>query len=108
MLYRWAEKGDFVWLVTEEILDEYQEVLKRLGVRPNLIGSVINLIRERAEVVDVRASGEMSPDPKDDPFCRCSKEGNADFIVTLNSKDFPQERLRANVISPIAHGSRRT
>jgi hypothetical protein len=27
-------------------------------------------------------------------------EGNADFIVTLNPKDFSQERLRAKVISP--------
>jgi hypothetical protein len=49
LLYRWAEKGDFVWLVTEEIQEEYKEVLKRPGVRPNLIGTVMNLIRERAE-----------------------------------------------------------
>ena len=102
LLYRWAEKGNFVWLVTEDILDEYKEVLKRLGVRSNLIGTVVNLIRERAEQVDVRASFEISPDPKDDSFCLCSEEGNADFIVTLNPKDFPQERLKAKVISPVA------
>ena len=64
--------------------------------------AVINLIRERAEPVNVHASFEISPDPKDDPFCLCSEEGNADFIVTLNPKDFPQERLRAKVISPEA------
>lgn len=101
MLYRWAEKSDFVWLVTEEILDEYKEVLKRLGVRPTLIGTVVNLIREGSEVFDVRTSDKISPDPKDDPFCRCSEEGHADFIVTLNPKDFPQERLKARVISPV-------
>jgi len=101
LLYRWAEKGNFVWLVTEDILDEYKEVLKRLGVRPSLIGTVINLIRERAEQVHVHASFEISPDPKDDPFCLCAEEGNADFIVTLNPKDFPQERFRAKVISPV-------
>jgi hypothetical protein len=38
-----------------DILDEYKEVLKRLGVRSNRIGTVVNLIRERAEQVDVRA-----------------------------------------------------
>ena len=27
VLYKWAEKGNFVWLVTEDILDEYKEVL---------------------------------------------------------------------------------
>jgi predicted nucleic acid-binding protein len=102
LLHRWAEKSDFVWLVTEDILDEYKEVLKRLGVRPNLIGSVINLVRERAEKVGVHASFEISPDPKDDPFCLCSEEGDADFILTLNPNDFPQERLRARVIAPVA------
>ena len=45
LLYKWAEKSNFVWLVTEDILDEYKEVLKRLGVRSNLIGTVVNLIR---------------------------------------------------------------
>jgi predicted nucleic acid-binding protein len=102
LLYRWTEKGNFVWLVTEDILDEYKGVLKRLGVRSGLIGTVVNLIRERAEKVDVRAYFEISPDPKDDPFCHCSEEGNADFIITLNPKDFPQERLQAKVISPAA------
>ena len=66
VLHRWAEKNNFVWLVTEDILDEYKEVLKRLRVRPNLIGRVINLIRERAEEVRVHPSAEISPDPKDD------------------------------------------
>jgi predicted nucleic acid-binding protein len=102
LLHRWAEKSDFIWLVTEDILDEYKEVLKRLGVRPNLIGSVINLVRERAEQVGVHASFEISPDPKDEPFCLCSEEGDADFIVTLKPNDFPQEQLRARVIAPVA------
>ena len=102
MLYKWAEKGNFVWLVTEDILDEYKEILRRLDVRPNLIGAVIILIRERAEQVNVHASFEISADPKEDPFCLCSEEGDADFIVTLNPKDFPQERLKAKVISPAA------
>jgi uncharacterized protein len=100
VLHQWAEQNNFVWLVTEDILDEYKEVLKRLGVRPGLIGNVINLIRERAEEVKVRASAEISPDPKDDPFCLCAELGDADFIVTLNPKDFPQDHLKANVVSP--------
>ena len=35
-------ENNFIWLITEDILDEYKEVLKRLRVRPNLIGKVIN------------------------------------------------------------------
>lgn len=100
VLHRWAEKNNFVWLITEDILEEYKEVLKRLRVRPNLIGKVVNLIRERAEEVKVRPSVEISPDPKDDPFCLCAEQGKADFVVTLNLKDFPQDRLKATVILP--------
>ena len=100
VLHRWAEKNHFVWLITEDILDEYKEVLKRLRVRSALIGTVINLIRERAEEVKARSSIEISPDPKDDPFCRCADEGRADFVVTLNPKDFPEELLQARVVPP--------
>jgi predicted nucleic acid-binding protein len=100
LLHRWAEKNNFVWLITEDILEEYKEVLKRLRVRPNLIGKVVNLIGERAEEVKIRPSIEISPDPKDDPFCLCAEQGKADFIVTLNLKDFPEDRLKATVVLP--------
>ena len=100
VLHKWAEKSNFIWLVTDDILDEYKEVLKRLGVRRNLIGRVVSLIREGAEEVEVRSSIEISPDPKDESFCLCAEEGKADLIVTLNPSDFPQERLRAKVIVP--------
>jgi predicted nucleic acid-binding protein len=100
VLHKWAERNNFVWVMSDDILEEYKEVLKRLRVRPNLIGSVINLIRERAEEIKVRSSVELSPDPKDDPFCMCAEQGKADFIVTLNPKDFLQIRLKAKVVSP--------
>lgn len=98
LLREWAERDNFVWLVTEDILDEYKEVLKRLRVRPSLIGKVINLIRERAEEVKVQVSAQISPDPNDDEFCLCAESGKADFVVTLNPKDFPEDRLKANVV----------
>jgi uncharacterized protein len=100
VLHRWAQQDSFVWLMTEDILEEYKEVLKRLRVRPSLIGKVINLIRERAEEVKVQVSAQISPDPNDDVFCLCAKSGNADFVVTLNPKDFPEDRLKANVVPP--------
>ncbi len=100
LLREWADKGNFVWLITEEILDEYKEVLKRLKVRPALIGKIVNLVRERAEEVESRGALGISPDPKDDPFCLCAENGKADFLVTLNPNDFPQEQLKAVVLSP--------
>ena len=48
----------FIWLVSEDIISEYKEVLTRPGVRRNLVGEVINLLREEAEIIDVRTRRE--------------------------------------------------
>jgi uncharacterized protein len=100
ILQKWSNRNHFIWLITEEILDEYKEVLRRCGVRRNTIGRIINMIRERAEEIAVRSSVEISPDPEDDAFCFCAECGKADFIVTLNPKNFPQDRLKAIVLRP--------
>lgn len=100
LLRDWIEKNTFIWLISDEILLEYKRILARLGVRRTLIGKVINLLREEAEYVVVSAVPNISPDPDDDPFCACAERGRADFIVTLNPKDFPQESLSAHVIRP--------
>lgn len=100
LLRRWIEHGHFTWLVTEAILDEYREVLARCGVRRSLIGRIVNLLREEAMLVEPRRSIDAAPDPDDAPFWECADAGAADFIVTLNARDFPQARLAAKVILP--------
>lgn len=52
----------------EDIISKYKEVLTRLDVRRNLVGEVINLLREEAEIVDFRMTGDASPDPDDNSF----------------------------------------
>lgn len=99
-LREWLENDTFTWLLTEEILSEYKQVLTRLGVRRNLVGQIINLLREEGEFVDVRGESDISPDPDDNVFCDCAEDGAAAFIATLNRKDFPQKKLLAKVISP--------
>lgn len=81
-------------------MSEYKVILRRLRVRPHRIGTVINLIRERAEKVEIRSNRAISPDPDDDPICLCAMDGEADFLVTLNLRDFPQDRLTAKVVKP--------
>jgi predicted nucleic acid-binding protein len=100
LLRDWIENGTFIWLVTEDILAEYKAILRHLGVRRRVIGTLINLLREEAETVRVSRSAELSPDPGDDAFCDCAEQGRADFVLTLNPADFPQEKLRARVIVP--------
>jgi len=100
LLKDWIEGDTFVWLVTDEIMVEYKRVLARLGVRRPLIGKIVNLLRDEAEFVHSPTLPNISPDPGDDPFCGCAEAGRADFIVTLNPKDFPQQLMSAHVITP--------
>ena len=86
--------------MSDEILLEYKRVLGRLGVRRHLIGKIVNLLREEAELVPAAALPNISPDPGEDPFCACAEAGLAAFIVALNPKDFPQSLLSAHVIRP--------
>lgn len=99
-LRHWIEKDTFLWLTSEDILTEYREVLQRLGVGRHLVGRVFNLLAEETEFIRAPQSAEAWPDPGDAPFWECATTGKADFIVTLNTKDFPQERLPARVIEP--------
>lgn len=99
-LHDWIESDTFTWLVTSDILDEYTEVLARLGVRRAVIGRLVNLLRTEAEFVETKRTVAAEPDPGDAPFWTCADLGAADFIVTLNTKDFPQSRLSAKVIAP--------
>ena len=87
----WIEYATFTWLVSEDIVSEYKEVLTRLGVRRNLVGEVINLLREEAEFVDVRITSDASPDPDDNPFCACAEQGRATFIATINREGLPSK-----------------
>ena len=97
---RWVEQRTFVWLISDEILEEYREVLARLGVRGSLIGKIVNTLRAKGERVKSGPTRNLSPDRDDNHICDCAEYGDADFIVTLNPKDFPQASLRAKVISP--------
>lgn len=100
LIRAWVKRRTFTWLVSDEILEEYRDVLRRVKVRRPTIGRVLNLLAEAAEVVSSGPHRGLSPDPDDEPFCACAEEGDADFIVTLNPADFPGDRLSAKVISP--------
>jgi len=57
-------------------------------------------LRHPSEEVKVRASTQISPDPKDDAFYLCAEFGKEDFLITLNPRDFPQARLKTRVLLP--------
>jgi len=103
LLATWVERRHFVWLYSDDVFDEYQGVLSTKRVRRNLIGRIINMLRRKGERVTVGVPLNLSPDPDDNHICDCAEYGEADFIITLNPDDFPQDRLHARVVSPDDH-----
>jgi predicted nucleic acid-binding protein len=89
-------------LYSQEILTEYREVLSRLIVPRNAAGRFINLLGQCGEEVSKPATGEFSPDPKDDSFYHCALGGDADYIITDNVRDFPpvRNRKRPRIVTP--------
>ena len=100
LIKRWISYGSFTWLYSADIVAEYKHILAKKGVRPNTIGKIINLLRDEGSEVLVSHSHEISPDYTDNPFCDCAIEGEADYVVTNNLRDFPQGNMNSTVISP--------
>jgi predicted nucleic acid-binding protein len=103
LVLTWRDDPEvFTWLYSQEILTEYREILSRLKVPRNAAGRFINLLGQCGEEVTEPATGEYSPDPKDDPFYHCALGGDADFIITDNVRDFPpvRNRKRPRIITP--------
>ena len=63
LLHDWLENETFTWLVTEDVLTEYKEVLARLGVRRHLIGKIVNRLRSDVAHALLRAASALMPAP---------------------------------------------
>ena len=91
LLERWLDrkKRSFDLILTEDILDEYKEVLNRLRVRAAHTGNLIASLRRGGVLVQTWYSVEISPDPADDIFFAAAIAGKAKAIITSNPKHFP-------------------
>lgn len=82
--------GVFELAVSEEILQEIAATLqkpsiqKELFLKPEEIGEIVNLIRERAFIVtkDLYQTDRITADPDDNKFLACALEAQADFVVS--------------------------
>lgn len=87
--------GEVIPLLSEEILNEYHEVLRRKKFRfsEELISGLLNVIEKYGEMIMPSPTGEILPDMKDLPFYEVVVEKQADdaYLVTGNIKHFPKK-----------------
>ena len=99
-----ALKGKVRLFLSEELLREYEGVLKRpkfkLGEKE--IGNSMKLIRKK--VVKVEPANKLTKikkDLADNRVLECALEAQVNFIVTGNKKHFPFGRFhKAKVVNP--------
>jgi putative PIN family toxin of toxin-antitoxin system len=87
--------------VSAEILAEYAEVLARreLKIRKGLRLQLLELIRNRSQLVRPSMRLNVASDPDDNIFLECADAAKADYLVTGNQKHFPRFWKRTAVIT---------
>ena len=87
--------------VSEPIIEEYSRVLARpyLRISKGLRQRLLQLIRNRSNVVVPRRRIEAALDPDDNMFLECADAARADYLVTGNLKHFPKFWKNTKVIA---------
>ena len=88
--------------VSQPILDEYVDVLSRpeLKIRKGLRLQLLQLIRNRSNLVVPSRRLEVAGDPDDNRFLECADTARADYLVTGNLRHFPRFWKKTKIITP--------
>jgi uncharacterized protein len=90
---------DYEWVVSEEILAEYQEVLSRRKLKLTDVQKErwLNLIQGSTQLIDVSIEIDFPRDQKDAKFIACALSANADFLIT-GDRDFTEVQSLDNTL----------
>lgn len=85
--------GEVIPLFSDEIMKEYEEVLRRkkFGFSDDMVLTLLSAIEKYGEKIIPKSSGEILPDMKDLPFYEVVLDKREDeaYLVTGNIKHFP-------------------
>jgi uncharacterized protein len=103
----WRESRKLQLVVSEGVVQEYAEVLRRLNVDESLILRFIERLESRETVtwVNLGPRSEASRDPDDNVFLSTAISGRAAYVVS-NDHDLldisvqERKRLRFSIVSP--------
>ena len=83
LLVALLQTGDYLEVVSQALLDEYQDVLERKSDKSReAIEAEIALVAARARFVQAQESVSISRDPDDNRILECALAGQADYIIT--------------------------
>jgi putative PIN family toxin of toxin-antitoxin system len=93
---------DWDWMVSQEILDEYRELLHRqkFKLSPEVIEKWETIVTNLTILVDVKIFVDFPRDQKDAKFLACALAADADYLITGDA-DFneAQKLTKTTIIS---------
>ena len=97
-----ALSGAFTAIVSGDLLQEYEEVLRRprFGLDRRRITRSLRAIRDAGHLVQPRKQVHVTRDPDDNMVLECALEGGAEYVVTGNTRDFPMEYQGIRIVPP--------
>lgn len=89
--------------ISKEIVEEYEEVLKREkfhGIKSE-VAPLLTSLRKGSILVEPKGKINDAVDPDDNNFLECAMEAKADFLITGNKKHFPHRSFHhTHIVSP--------
>jgi len=92
----------FRCFASDSLFEEYEEVLKRTRFARDAkeIARSMRLMRSAVTIVIPRRKLRITSDPDDNLVLECALEARADYVVTGNTRDFPERFQDIRIIPP--------
>src|SRR5579859_2627364 len=85
-IFNYWDNNAFTLLYSDEILEEYVLVLDRLKamgkIKKRNADSLLRKIAKKGKKVNIVSKLNVSPDPKDNRYIECAKDGRANYLVS--------------------------
>ncbi len=87
--------------ISKPVLGEYREVLARpeFKIRKGLQHQLLQLIKNRAQLITSTRPVSAATDPDDNKFLECAEVARADYLITGNPRHFPKFWKQTKIIS---------
>lgn len=92
-----VDRPEFEWIVSQEIMTEYTEVLQRrkLKLSAEVQQEWIELLQTVTRLIEVQIEVDFPRDRKDAKFLACAIADNTDFLIT-GDRDFEDVQMLEN------------
>jgi len=92
-----VDRPEFEWIVSQEIMTEYIEVLQRrkLKLTEEVQQEWIDLLQTVTRLIEVNIEVDFPRDRKDAKFLACAIAANTDFLIT-GDRDFEDVQMLEN------------